>query len=295
MVAPAVLVIAALLAYPVGYAVYLSVMDWNDTISPIHTFAGLGNYAGVLSDGDFWAALQRTLYFSVITVAVGVLFALLLALALTVDFRGRTIARVVLLVPWALPPVVNGIMWKLIFDGNVGIVNAVLRNLGFIRENIQFLANPALTLNILIFAEIWKLVPFLTLLLIAALQNVPANLQKAASIDGAGPLQRLVHITLPNIRSAILFALIVQSMWSLKVFDTIYVLTGGSGGPANGTTTINFFGYLTTFSQLDRGYGAAIALLIMVLVIVVTLFWLGLFALPELIRTRIGRSRGYES
>jgi multiple sugar transport system permease protein len=122
----------------------------------------------------------------------------------------------------------------------------------------------------------WKLLPFLCLLMIAGLQGIPANVYKAARIDGANGWKQFLHITVPNLRGPIMFALIVQSMWSLKVFDTIYVLTGGSGGPAGGTTTINFLAYLTTFSNLDRGYGAALAISAMVLVFVITLMWIAL-------------------
>jgi multiple sugar transport system permease protein len=284
LLAPAVLILVVLFAYPLGYAGWLSVLDWNDKISPMHDFVGIDNYARLATDGDFADALGRTLYFSAITVTVGVVLALVLALLLTQEFRGRTLARVLLLVPWAVPPVVNGIMWTLMFDGDVGIINSILRHLGFTKDNIQWLAQPDTAMNILIFAEIWKLVPFLTLLFIAALQGVPRNLYRAASIDGAGPVRRLMFITLPNIKNTLRFALIVQTMWSLKVFDTIYVLTGGSGGPAGGTTTINFFAYITTFSNLDRGYGAAVAMVIMGIVLVTTILWIVIFDLPSIVR-----------
>jgi ABC-type sugar transport system permease subunit len=182
-----------------------------------------------------------------------------------------------LLVPWAVPPVVNGIMWKLIFDGSSGIANTVLKSLGLIHTNIQWLSDPTLTMNILIFAETWKLLPFLCLLMLAALQGIPQSLYRAAAIDGSNAWNTFWRITLPNIRGPLMFALIVQSMWSLKVFDTIYVLTGGSGGPAEGTTTINFLAYLRNFSDLDRGYGSAMAVGIMILVLIVAVFWILLF------------------
>ena len=293
LVAPTVVILLVLFAYPLTYAGYLSLLDWNDKISPQHPFVGLDNYVRLAGDADFAAALQRTAYFSVITVLVGVAVAIGLAVLLTQEFRGRTAARVLLLVPWAVPPVVNGIMWKLMFDGSTGIVNSLLRRLGLIDADVQWLASPTSAMNILILAELWKLLPFLTLLLIAALQGVPANLYRAAAVDGAGIWRRFTNITLPGIRATIMFVLIVQTMWSLKVFDTIYVLTGGSGGPAGGTTTINFYGYLATFSNLDRGYGAAVAVVVMALVVVSTLFWLALLGRPPRPRRRV-RSAGPE-
>jgi multiple sugar transport system permease protein len=271
---PAVAVVVLLLGYPMGYAVYMSGFSWNDKLGSVHPFVGLGNYADLLSDGAVHRALGRTLYFSVFTVLGGVALAVLVAVLLNRDFRGRTLVRVLLLVPWAVPPVVNGIMWKLIFDGSTGVVNSVLLGTGLVDTRVQWLADPGLAMGVLIFAELWKLLPFLCLLMLAGLQGIPSNLYKAARIDGARPRQQFLKITLPNLRGPIMFALIVQSMWSLKVFDTIYVLTGGSGGPAEGTTTINFLAYLVTFSNLDRGYGASLAISAMVLVILVTLFWI---------------------
>lgn len=280
LVLPAVVAVAVLFAYPLGYAVYLSLHRWNDKISPQHPYTGVHNYTDLARDPDFHAALTRTAYFSVITVLVGVGLALGIAILLSQQFRGRGIARVLLLVPWAVPPVVNGIMWHVIFDGSTGILNALLRGAGLISKNKQWLGTPHAAMNSLIFAEMWKLLPFLALLLIAALQGVPRDLYEAARVDGANAWKQFQHITVPNIRGALMFALIVQTMWSIKVFDTIYVLTGGSGGPAGGTTTINFFAYLTNFSYLDRGYGAAIAVVIMLLVIATTIFWLLLLGRP---------------
>lgn len=273
---PAVAIVIALLGYPMGYAVYMSTYNWNDKLGSYHPFVGLGNYATLLTDAQVHRALGRTLYFSVFTVLGGVGLAVLIAVLLNQEFRGRTLVRVLLLVPWAVPPVVNGIMWKLIFDGSTGVVNSILLGLGLIDTKIQWLAKPDLTMNVLIFAEMWKLLPFLCLLMLAGLQGIPGNIYKAATIDGANSWQRFIKITVPNLRGAIMFALIVQSMWSLKVFDTIYVLTGGSGGPAEGTTTINFLAYLVTFSNLDRGYGASLAIAAMILVIVVTIGWVAL-------------------
>ncbi|QOR70316.1 sugar ABC transporter permease [Ruania alkalisoli] len=273
MAGPALAIIVLLLGYPMGYAFYMSLYDWNDKLGGHRPFVGLGNYVALLGDAQVHAALGRTLVFAAFTVIGGVVLAVLIGALLNVDFRGRTVVRVLLLVPWAVPPVVNGIMWKLIFDGATGIVNAIGLGLGVFDERVQFLADPDLTLSVLIFAEMWKLLPFLCLLMLAGLQGIPANLSKAARIDGANAWQRFSRIIVPNLRVPILFALVVQTMWSLKVFDTIFVLTGGSGGPAEGTTTINFLAYLVTFSNLDRGYGAAIAVIAMLLVLVFAVLW----------------------
>lgn len=271
---PAVLTIGALFLYPLGYAVLLSLYRLNDKMPGATAFIGLENYVQLATDANFHQALGRTFVFCLVTVFGGVALAVGIAALLQNPFRGRNLARVLLLVPWAVPPVVNGIMWKLIFDGSYGAVNAVLEGLGLIDVPIQWLADPQLTMGVLMLSEVWKLTPFLALMTIASMQAIPSNIYRAASIDGAGVWGRFWKVTLPNLRGTLMFLLIVQSMWSIKVFDTIYVLTGGSGGPAEATTTVNFLAYLTTFSYLDRGYGAAMSITIMAIVIAVTGFWI---------------------
>lgn len=271
--APAVLTIAALFIYPMLYAVLLSLYQLNDKIPHASGFIGLSNYAQLFGDAKFQAAMVRTFVFCVFTVFGGVASAVGIAVLLNTRFKGRTLARVLLLVPWAVPPVVNGIMWKLIFDGSYGVANYALMSLGITDTRIQWLATPDLAMGVLIVAELWKLTPFLALMVIASLQAIPSSMYRAAAIDGANGWKRFWRLTLPNLRGTIMFLLIVQSMWSIKVFDSIYVLTGGSGGPAEATTTVNFLAYLTTFSYLDRGYGAAMSLTIMAIVCLVAVFW----------------------
>lgn len=271
---PAVLTIGALFIYPLLYAVMLSLYQMNDKMPGDTQFVGLWNYAQLATDGNFREAMVRTFVFSLFTVFGGVALAVGIARLLQHPFRGRNIARVLLLVPWAVPPVVNGIMWKLVFDGTYGVANAALTGIGIVDGPVQWLADPQLIMGVLIFSEVWKLTPFLALMTIASMQAIPSNIYRAAAIDGAGGWAQFWRVTLPNLRGTLMFLFIVQSMWSIKVFDTIYVLTGGSGGPAEATTTINFLAYLTTFSYLDRGYGAAMSITIMGLVIVVTIFWI---------------------
>ncbi|SLM96654.1 Maltose/maltodextrin ABC transporter, permease protein MalF [Brachybacterium faecium] len=271
---PAVLTIAALFLYPLLYAGMLSLYQMNDKIPGATQFVGLWNYAQLATDSNLSVAMGRTLVFSFFTVFGGVALAVGIARLLQHPFRGRNLARVLLLVPWAVPPVVNGIMWKLIFDGTYGVANAALSGVGLIDVPVQWLADRQLIMGVLILSEVWKLTPFLALMTIASMQAIPSNIYRAAAIDGAGSWAQFWKVTLPNLRGTLMFLFIVQSMWSIKVFDTIYVLTGGSGGPAEATTTINFLAYLTTFSYLDRGYGAAMSITIMGIVIAVTIFWI---------------------
>jgi ABC-type sugar transport system permease subunit len=262
---PAVVTVAVILGYPVGYAGWLSLHDRIESRPDSAPFSGLDNYVRLASTGEFWAALVRTAYFTCVTVVLGLVVALGLAILLNRQFKGRAVARTLLLVPWAVPPVVNGIMWKFIYDPNWGVLNAVGRGLGLLDENVAWLGTQWLAMNSVAFAELWKLVPFLTLLLIAGLQGIPDSLYRAARIDGAGAWSRFVHVTLPGVRYQLVFALIAQTLWSIKIFDTVYVLT--QGGPARGTTMANYYGYLQTFKFLNTGYGAAVAIVLMLVIL----------------------------
>lgn len=269
LVVPSIIAIGGLLGYPMVYAAWLAMHDIQLTRPLDQPFVGLANFVEMFQDADFLAAAGRTLYFALITVGLGVTMALGLALLLAKDFRGRTLARTLLLVPWAVPPVVNGIMWRWIYDANWGVLNWILLELGVIAKKKFWLGTPEMALNAIAFAELWKLLPFITLILLASLQTIPRNLYRAARVDGAGSWQTFIHITLPSLRNTLVLVLILQTMWSIKVFDVIYVLT--QGGPADGTTTLFYFGYLETFKFLNVGYGSAIAFTIMLLVMLLTL------------------------
>ena len=182
--APAVITIGALFVYPMLYAVVLSFYRVNDKTPASNGIVGVGNYLSLLSDSGFQSSLLRTSIFCVFTVFGGVGLAIGIASLLNRRFRGRTVARVLLLVPWAVPPVVNGIMWKVVFDGSYGVINYVLMGLGITEDRIQWLATPNLAMGVLILAEIWKLTPFLALMALASMQAIPAPRQSTARAVG---------------------------------------------------------------------------------------------------------------
>jgi ABC-type sugar transport system permease subunit len=180
--------------------------------------------------------------------------------------------RVVLLVPWALAPVANAVLWKWIFNTNYGVLIAILLGLGMINKPIVWLGSPWLALNMILLADIWKSVPFIALLLLAGLQNIPPHLYKAARLDGANTWQQFVHVTLPGLKTSIIIAIVLQSIWALKVFDLIYVLTHGS--PADSTVLLNYLSWRETFSNLDIGYGAAIANVLFLMMLILALIYI---------------------
>jgi ABC-type sugar transport system permease subunit len=271
--APAVIVLLTVLAYPIIASFVLSFQRIRFAGQGLtYQFNGLNNYAELLRNQLFRASLFRSVYFTFIEVIAVLILALLVALMLNHPLGRHAFFRVVLLVPWALAPVANAVLWKWIYNANYGVLNTVLLGLGVVDKNVVWLGSPWLALNMILLADIWKSVPFISLLLLAGLQNIPPFLYKAARLDGANTWQQFVHITLPGIKTSLVISIVLQSIWALKVFDLIYVLTHGS--PADSTVLLNYLSWRETFSNLDIGYGAAIANVLFVLMFLLALAYI---------------------
>ena len=196
-------------------------------------------------------------------VALEIALGVLIALMLNRDFPRRWFVRMLALLPWAIPPVVNGIIWKWMLNPRYGALNGLLLQLGIIKtpdDYIIWLGTPTLALLMVVLADVWKETPFIMLLFLAALQTIPRDLYEAARIDGAGPIRILFRITLPLIAPTLFVAVALRTIWALKSFDLIYSLT--AGGPSNGTSVIAYYTYLESFVSLDLGRGAAAAYLL---------------------------------
>jgi ABC-type sugar transport system permease subunit len=271
--APALAVLLSVLAYPIFASIILSFQRVRFAGQGItRTFNGIGNYADMIQNQLFREALFRSLYFTIVEVIGVVVLALLVALMLNHPVGRHAFFRVVLLVPWALAPVANAVLWKWIYNANYGILNTALVGLGFLDKNVIWLGRPWLALNMILLADIWKAVPFIALLLLAGLQNIPTYLYRAARLDGANTWQSFVHITLPGIKTSLMISIVLQSIWALKVFDLIYVLTKGS--PADRTILLNYLSWRETFSNLDIGYGAAIANMLFLMMFFLALLYI---------------------
>ena len=271
--APAIIILLTVLAYPIIASFVLSfqrIRFAGEGLS--HQFIGLDNYAELLSNQLFRASLFRSVYFTVVEVIAVIILALLVALMLNHPLGRPSFYRVVLLVPWALAPVANAVLWKWIFNTNYGILNAFLISLHIIDKPIVWLGSPWLALNMILLADVWKAVPFIALLLLAGLQNIPPHLYKAARLDGANTWQQFVHVTFPGLKTSIVISIVLQSIWALKVFDLIYVLTHGS--PADSTVLLNYLSWRETFSNLDIGYGAAIANVLFIIMFILALIYI---------------------
>ena len=271
--APAIIVLLTVLAYPIIASFVLSFQRIRFAGQGLtYQFNGLNNYAELLRNQLFRASLFRSIYFTFSEVIAVLILALLVALMLNHPLGRHAFFRVVLLVPWALAPVANAVLWKWIYNANYGILNTILLSLGIVDKNVVWLGSPWLALNMILLADIWKSVPFISLLLLAGLQNIPPYLYKAARLDGANTWQQIAHVTLPGIKTSLVISIVLQSIWALKVFDLIYVLTHGS--PADSTVLLNYLSWRETFSNLDIGYGAAIANVLFVLMFLLALAYI---------------------
>jgi ABC-type sugar transport system permease subunit len=271
--APAIVVLIAVLAYPIVASWVLSFFRVRFAGQGLtFQFYGLNNYAHMLTNELFRESLVRSIYFTFIEVVVVLFLALVVALMLNHPLGRHAFFRVVLLVPWALAPVANAVLWKWIYNANYGILNQILVGFGIIEKSIVWLGSPLLALNMILLADIWKAVPFIALLLLAGLQNIPSYLYKAAKLDGANTWQQFRHVTLPGLKTTIVISIVLQSIWALKVFDLIYVLTKGS--PADSTVLLNYLSWRETFSNLNVGYGAAIANVLFVMMFMLAVVYI---------------------
>lgn len=277
---PAVTILFIVLAYPIFSSLLLSFQDISLTPSGVKgEFIGLDNYIRLINSDLFRQALFRSTYFTLTEVILTLTLGLGVALLLNHPEARHPFFRVALLVPWVLAPVANAVLWKWIYNANHGILNVILISLGLIDQNIVWLGKPWLALNMLLLADVWKAIPFIALLLLAGLQNIPSHLYRAAQLDGATQWQQFIYITFPGLRTSLTIAAVLQSIWALKVFDLIYVLTKGS--PADGTVLLNYLAWRETFSNLDIGYGAAIANILFLLMFMLALAYIQALRAPQ--------------
>ena len=275
-IAPTLAIVGFVLVWPVLYSLWLSFNRYNLTFSPTPTFAWFHNYELIFSDPsyrhDVLDATWRTTLFTLISVPAELLLGLAFALLLNEEFRGRTLFRSVMIVPYAMLTISNGLVWSYILDPTYGTLNALLQRWGFIGEYHDWLGSSAGAMGWVIAADVWKSTPFMTIILLAALQTIPGNMYKAAQVDGAGLWQRFWKITVPMLRPAILVALVLRTLGAFRVYDIIYVLTGG--GPANATNVLTYYIYKEGFINYHIGYASAVAYLTTLAMIAIILIYL---------------------
>ncbi len=252
-VMPAVVLLTAVTVYPVLSVLYLS-LHRRLLIFNIAEFTGLDNYRFLLSDDRFWNAFGNTVYFTAASVALELLLGLAIALLLNRSFRFKGLVTAAVLVPWAVPTVVSARMWEWMYNTDFGILNHVLG------LKINWLGSPLWALNAAVFMDVWKTTPFVVILLLAGLTVSPRELYQSARIDGAGAWPTFTKITLPLLRPVIVVVLIFRTLDAFRVFDAVYVLTGG--GPANTTETLSIYAYKVLFQTLQFGYGSTLSVVV---------------------------------
>ena len=273
MVLPAVGAIVLVAIFPLAWTAWESLhlhdlrMPWRG-----RPFVGLENYARLLADGRFWGAAWHTGLFVVVTVAVELFVGLALALGLDRIRRGRGLARVVVLLPWAVPTAVAALIWRFMFEGETGVANGLLTAAGVLDEPIIWFVGSVTAWVPVMLGDIWKMTPFVTLLLLAGLQNIPDTLYEAARMDGAGAWQRFREVTLPLLRPALLVALLFRTLDAVRVFDLVYVLTGG--GPGTATEPLSVYAFQALLQDLRFGYGSAVSMSVFVLAFVLALVYI---------------------
>jgi ABC-type sugar transport system permease subunit len=261
LVAPAVGVIVLVAIFPVVWTLWESLhlhdlrMPWRG-----QPFVGAANYVELLSDRRFWEALVHTAIFTVGSVVPELVLGTALALVLHHAVRARGLVRALVLVPWAIPTVVSALLWRFMFEGRAGIVNALLVDAGALDHPVIWFVHAGTAWIPVILSDVWKTTPFVALLLLAGLQNVDPALYEAARLDGASAWQRFAHVTLPLLKPALLVALIFRTLDAFRVFDAVYVMTGG--GPGTATEPIALYTFTSLLQHLRFGFGSALAVVV---------------------------------
>lgn len=258
MAAPVLLLVALFTLYPFGRAIYESTRVTSPIFAP--EFVGLENYRDVLGSRYFVGAAKTTLLFTAITTPLLAVLGVLVALLLNERFIGNTALRIGMLLPWAVPATVTGVIWKWIFLDSWGALNALLYSTGIIDSYIDWLTTPSLAMMAVIIVFVWAQLPLAAIFLLAAMQAIPDDLYEAAALDGASAFDRFRAITLPGIRPMLVIVAIYELLMAITNFDIVYALT--QGGPGSATTMLTYFTWSESFRQLNLGRGSALAILI---------------------------------
>ena len=265
-VAPMLVAVAVVAAWPLGRTIAFSFTDAY--LSDLENWKAIGfaNYVALVQDPLWWQAVGTTLLFTIISVGLETLLGLAIALTLNAHMPGRGLLRAAVLIPWAIPTVISAKMWGWMLHDLYGVVNAVLLKLGLIASPLAWLAEPKLAFASVVAVDVWKATPFMTLLILAALQVLPKEIYQAAKVDGVPPVRMFLRVTLPLIRPALLVAIVFRGLDAMRVFDVIYVLTGNN--PA--TTTMSVYARQQLVEFQDVGYGSAAATSLFLIVAIAT-------------------------
>jgi multiple sugar transport system permease protein len=271
--APSLLQFAVLLAFPVFFSFYLSFHEWN-ILEPAKPFVGLDNYARLLQDRRVHQAIFNTLYYTIVSVPATLFSGLLVALLLNNQIRGRGLFRTMYYLPVVTSAVAVAVVWKWIFNGDFGLINYYLIQIGLIDEPIRWLTDPNLAMPSIIIVSVWQGVGGSMIIYLAGLQAIPDELYDAAKVDGAGPIRMLFSVTIPLLGPATFFLLITSIIGAFQEFGRPFLMT--SGGPAGRTTTIAYYLYNSAFKNFEMGYAAAMSYVLFAMIFVFSFLYMRL-------------------
>lgn len=270
LLAPMMLIMGVLVFYPISATFSYSLKKWKLTAPGDIRFIGFDNYKNILKSESFWYSLQNTLFLLVLVVVATSILGVLVSLFLNIQVKGAGILLAVAVLPWALPPYVNGILWRFVFHSGYGFMNKVLIGLGMVDKPVEWLTSRWMLLVVVAIVVVWRSVPFMALVCLAGRQSIPHGLYEAAKIDGAGTFQIFRRITFPLMLPFIGIGITSTSVTAVNVFDEIVALSGYSDMGKN----ILVESYLTTFTFLDFGKGSAVTYLVMFVAAILGVFYL---------------------
>ena len=266
--APMIIYLACFLAFPMVWGLYMSFT--NKTIGNPASFVGFKNYIRLLGDAEYRRSILNTVFFTAVSILVKTVLGMLMALSLNQKFKGRNIARALLMIPWTLPNIVVVYNWRWIFNSTGGIANYILKSLHITNTDIIWFGSAGLAMPTKIVANVWRGTPFFGVSILAKLQTIPKDYYEAAEIDGAGLWQKFRHITLPEVKDVTILSALKRTIWTINVFVTVWVLTGG--GPNGTSEVMNVYSYKTAMRSMMLGRGIAVAVLAMpVLMILISI------------------------
>lgn len=267
---PVMTVLMVVAVFPILYSLWLSFFRMKLTRPNRTPFVWFENYTDLFANELFWVSVYRTVVFTVTSVAAIAIIALLVALLLNQEFRGRRVLSTILLIPWAIPYVANALMWKWIYDSGYGALNGILYQLDFIDKYMVWLGDQDKTILLISNAFVWKEVPLATILLLVTLKSIPADLYQAARVDGATVWQRFIHVTLPSLKPGFMLVMIYETMMAIRHFDLFFILT--EGGPGDASHVLSWHIYVETFRNLSFGSGAAMSYILAIVTFVLAYF-----------------------
>lgn len=277
---PVLIVLLAMFGYPLIKSIVMSFQNYKLTAPDDVYFNGIENFKKLFINQETGMILKNSLAYVIISVVGQLLLGMILALALKKPFRGRGVYQSIVFLPWAFSGFVVGLIFRWSFNGEYGVVNDLLLKLGLIKEKIAWLGTPGLSLAVIIIAMIWIGIPFFAIMILAALQSIPADVYEAAEVDGCGVIRQFFQITLPYIKPTLVTTTLLRTIWIFNSFDLIVVVSGG--GPANTSQTLTSYMYSAAFGSYDLGFAAAIGVMLMIV--------LGIYALLFLKITRYDKA-----